>query len=39
MEEKYINPWAEFLFEANCKEGDTVRVIAEDAQVKFVKGE
>ena len=38
MEEKYINPLAEFLFEANCKEGDAVTVRVEHDTVCFTKG-
>lgn len=38
MEEKYINPLAEYIFEAELKEGEAVRVVVEDDVVKFVKG-
>lgn len=38
MEEKYINPLAEFLFEANCKEGDAVTARVEQDTVCFTKG-
>ncbi len=37
MEDKYINPLAEFIFEAACKEGDTIGVVVEDQKIKFVK--
>lgn len=39
MEEKYINPLAEFIFEADCKEGDTISLVVEEEMVRFVKGE
>lgn len=39
MEEKYINPLAEFLFEADCREGDTVELNVQDGQLNFTKGE
>lgn len=39
MEEKYINPLAEFIFEADCKEGDKVRATVDGDAVKFVKGD
>ncbi|MBQ3004827.1 MAG: ATP-dependent Clp protease ATP-binding subunit, partial [Clostridia bacterium] len=38
MEEKYINPLAEFLFEAGCKEGDKITVAVLEGEIKFVKG-
>ncbi|MCM1134757.1 MAG: AAA family ATPase [Clostridium sp.] len=37
MEEQYINPLAEFIFEADCKEGDSVVIALENDEVKFVK--
>ena len=37
MEEKYINPLAEFIFEADCKEGDKVQAGLLDGEIKFVK--
>lgn len=39
MEEKYINPLAEFIFEANCQEGDVIRAEVVDSKVRFVKGD
>ncbi len=39
MEDKFINPLAEFIFEANCNEGDRVNVLLEEGNIKFVKGE
>ncbi|MCR5598303.1 MAG: hypothetical protein K6G19_09010, partial [Lachnospiraceae bacterium] len=38
MEDRYINPLAEYMFEAGCKEGDSVCVTIENDQVKFLKG-
>lgn len=38
MEDKYINPLAEFIFEADCKEGESINVSVEGNAVKFVKG-
>ncbi len=37
MEDRYINPLAEYMFEAGCKEGDSVSVTIENDQVKFLK--
>jgi len=37
MEERYINPLAEFLFEANCKEGDVVVAEVAETGIKFVR--
>jgi ATP-dependent Clp protease ATP-binding subunit ClpA len=37
IEDKYINPLAEYIFEADCKEGDTVSVSV-DGGIKFTKG-
>ncbi|MCM1143685.1 MAG: AAA family ATPase [Blautia sp.] len=37
MEEKYINSLAEFIFEADCKEGDSITVVIDGDKVKFVK--
>lgn len=37
IEEKYINPLAEFIFEANCQEGDEILVTVEGEDIKFVK--
>jgi len=39
MEEKYINPLAEFIFEASCQEGDIIKVDTADGAVKFTKVE
>jgi ATP-dependent Clp protease ATP-binding subunit ClpA len=39
MEDKYINPLSEFMFEANCKEGDSVEVSVIGGELKFVKVE
>ena len=30
MEEKYINPLAEYLFESDCREGDTIEAFVEE---------
>lgn len=38
MEDKYINPLAEFIFEADCKEGETINVSIDNNEVKFIKG-
>ncbi len=38
MEDKYINPLAEFMFESGCKEGDSISVKLENDKVAFVKG-
>ena len=38
MEEKYINPLAEFIFEASCQEGDVIKVDIVDEAIKFEKG-
>lgn len=37
MEEQFINPLAEFLFAANCKEGDCLTVRVEDGALRFIK--
>ena len=37
IEDKYINPLAEYIFEADCKEGNTVSVSVDDG-IKFTKG-
>jgi ATP-dependent Clp protease ATP-binding subunit ClpA len=37
MEERYINPLAEFIFEDDCKEGDRVRARVEGEKIKFLK--
>ncbi len=39
MEESYINPLAEFIFEANCKEGDKITALIENDQLVFRKEE
>ena len=38
MEEKYINPLAEFIFEVSCQEGDVIRVGIVDGEIQFKKG-
>ncbi len=38
MEDKYINPLAEYIFEAGCKEGETVNVMVDGQGIKFIKG-
>lgn len=37
MEERYINPLAEFIFEADCKEGDKIMATVNGDAIKFVK--
>ena len=37
MEEKYINPLAEFIFEMDCKEGDRIKPVVEENKISFVK--
>jgi ATP-dependent Clp protease ATP-binding subunit ClpA len=37
MEEKYINPLAEFIFEANCTENSVVSTRIENDTLTFVK--
>lgn len=37
MEDKYINPLSEYIFEADCKEGDIVFVSVVDENIHFVK--
>lgn len=37
MEDKYINPLAEFIFAADCKEGDHIAASMEGDGLKFVK--
>lgn len=37
MEDKYINPLSEFIFEADCKEGDTVNLSVSDGTLQFQK--
>ncbi len=39
MEDKYINPLAEYLFAYDCKEGDTVTVSVEEGAIRFQKSE
>ncbi len=39
MEDKYINPLSEFIFEADCKEGDTIVLNIADGILKFEKKE
>ena len=38
MEEQFINPLAEFIFEKNCSEGDTITVQIVDDKLCFEKG-
>ncbi len=37
MEDRYINPLSEFIFEADCKEGDTVSLKISDGNLTFEK--
>lgn len=37
MEEEYINPLAEYIFEADCNEGDVVTASVVDDKIKFEK--
>lgn len=37
MEDRYINPLSEFIFEADCKEGDTIVLKIVDSTLKFEK--
>ena len=37
MEDKYINPLSEYIFEADCGEGDTIRLSVEDDTLHFHK--
>ncbi len=37
MEEKYINPLADFIFESTCQEGDIIKIDIADEKVKFTK--
>ena len=37
MEDKYINPLSEFIFEADCKEGDTIKLSVNEGTLKFYK--
>ena len=39
MEEQFINPLAEFIFEAACDAGDTITADAADGRVVFTRGE
>ena len=39
MEEQFINPLAEYIFEASCDAGDTVTADCEGGSVAFHKGE
>lgn len=38
MEDRYINPLAEYIFEADCKEGNVINVGVDDGKIVFVKG-
>ncbi len=38
MEEQFINPLAEFIFEENCTEGDTIYAKVLENNLKFEKG-
>ncbi len=37
MEDKYINPLSEFIFEADCKEGDTIVLSVDNGKLVFNK--
>lgn len=37
MEDKYINPLSEFIFEADCKEGDTINLSVYEGALQFQK--
>ena len=37
IEEKYINPLAEFIFEADCREGDKVLATVNNEAIRFIK--
>ncbi len=37
MEEQYINPLAEFIFEADCREGDIIETVIQNDAVAFVR--
>lgn len=37
MEDKYINPLSEFIFEADCKEGDTINLSVNEGTLQFYK--
>lgn len=37
MEEKYINPLAEYIFEADCREGEVISAAVENNAIKFTK--
>ncbi|HBC31351.1 MAG TPA: ATP-dependent Clp protease ATP-binding subunit [Clostridiales bacterium] len=37
IEERYLNPLAEFLFDNKCKEGDSIKVYAESEEIIFKK--
>jgi ATP-dependent Clp protease ATP-binding subunit ClpA len=37
MEDKYINPLAEYIFEADCREGDTIQLSVNDEMLVFQK--
>lgn len=37
MEDKFINPLAEFIFEANCNEGDSINAAMEEETIKFAR--
>lgn len=37
MEDKYINPLSEFIFEADCREGDTITLSINEGTLQFKK--
>jgi ATP-dependent Clp protease ATP-binding subunit ClpA len=37
IEEKYLNPLAEFIFDNNCLEHDTIKVRTKDGCLVFAK--
>lgn len=37
MEDQYINPLSEFIFEADCKEGDTINLSVNEGTLQFRK--
>jgi hypothetical protein len=37
MEDQYINPLSEYIFEADCKEGDRIALSIENGSLKFEK--
>ena len=37
MEDKYINPLSEYIFEEDCREGDRIALSVEDEKLVFKK--